>query len=114
MENIISDVRMWPVKNSKKAVASGFVVFGGKVKVKCAIIKSSRDDGLFVVMPYHEDGEGNIFNDVEGTNAENTKALKDYIVAKYLKDKEEGSTFDQTATAETSAGDDEGETPWGQ
>ena len=110
MENIVSDVRMWPVKNSKKAVASGFVVFGGKVKVKCAIIKSSKDDGLFVVLPYHEDGEGNIFNDVEGTNAENTKAFKDYIVAQYLKQKEEANTFDQTASADAEAGD---EKPWG-
>lgn len=109
MEKIISDVRMWPVKNSKKAVASGYVVFGGKVKVKCAIIKSSKDDGLFVVLPYHEDGDGNIFNDVEGTTADNTKALKDYIVAQYKKGKEEANTFDQTADA---AGD-EGEKPWG-
>ncbi|MGD9381813.1 MAG: hypothetical protein PVI03_05150 [Candidatus Thorarchaeota archaeon] len=110
MENIISDVRMWPVKNSKKAVASGFVVFGGKVKVKCAIIKSSKDDGLFVVLPYHEDGDGNIFNDVEGTNAENTKALKDYIIAQYQKGKEEANTFDQTKTADAESEDNK---PWG-
>jgi DNA-binding cell septation regulator SpoVG len=110
MENIVSDVRMWPVKNSKKAVASGFVVFGGKVKVKCAIIKSQKDDGLFVVLPYHEDGEGNIFNDVEGTNAENTKAFKDYIIAQYLKGKEEANQFDQTADA---AAEGTEEKPWG-
>lgn len=112
MENIVSDVRMWPVKNSKKAVASGFVVLGGKVKVKCAIIKSQKDEGLFVVLPYHSDEDGNIFNDVEGTNAENTKAFKDHIIAEYKKGKQEANQFDQTAGAET-AEDGAEETPWG-
>lgn len=110
MENIISEVRMWPVKKSKKAVASGYAVFGGKVKVKCAIIKSQKDDGLFVVLPYHEDGEGNIFNDVEGTNAENTAALKKHIIAEYEKNKQESNQFDQTKTADAGADDEQ---PWG-
>lgn len=107
MENIISEVRLWPVKNSKKAVASGYFVMGGKVKVKCAVIRSQKDDGLFVVLPYHSDENNQRFNDVEGVNKEATMELKNYILKQYTASKEEGNQFDQTATA------DEEEKPWG-
>jgi DNA-binding cell septation regulator SpoVG len=107
MKDIITEVRMWPVKSSSKAVASGYFVMGGKVKVKCAIIKSKKDDGLFVVLPYHSDENGNKFNDVEGTNAENTKALKAHVIAVYQAANSEANQFDQTKD------DAEGEEPWG-
>lgn len=106
MENIISEVRLWPVKNSKKAVASGYFVCGGKIKVKCAVIRSKKDDGLFVVLPYHSDENNQRFNDVEGVNKEATMELKNYILKQYTAKQEESNQFDQTAT------EDE-EKPWG-
>ena len=110
MQDIVTEVRMWPVKKASKAVASGYFVMGGKVKVKCAIIKSKKDDGFFVVLPYHEDDQGNKFNDVEGVNAEATKALKAHVVAEYVKMTDESNQFDQTGGEEAAT---EGDQPWG-
>lgn len=106
MQDIITEVRMWPVKNSKKAVASGYFVCGGKIKVKCAIIKSSKDDGLFVVLPYHADENNQRFNDVEGVNKEATMELKNYILKQYTSAKDESNQFDQTPAEEE-------DKPWG-
>ena len=112
MENIISEVRLWPPRNpSAKLLSSGFMIMGGKVKVRCAVIKSTKGDVPFVVLPYHEDGDGNKFNDVEGVNAEATKELKAYILSKHNEILAENNTFDQTKDEKTEEVKDE--KPWG-
>lgn len=108
MENIISEVRLWPPRTkSAKLLSSGYFIMGGKVKCRCAVIKSKKNDEPFVVLPYHEDGDGNKFNDVEGANAEATKELKAYILKRHLEIVGEANQFDQTKEEPS------GDQPWG-
>lgn len=112
MKDIISEVRLWPPrKASAKLLSSGYMIMGGKIKVRCAVIKSVKTDDPFVVLPYHEDGDGNKFNDVEGVNAEATKELKAYILAKHNEIMDETNQFDQTKEGKSEK--TEGDQPWG-
>ena len=100
MKDLLTEIRLFPPKNKEqtKVLASGYFVAGGKIKVRCAIVRNKHGNP-WLVLPYHEDGQGNTFNDVEGINREAGDALKEALLAEYAKMSKESDEFDQSATA---------------
>ena len=106
MKDLITDVRLFPPRSKQtKVLASGYMIIGGQIKVSMAIVKNVKGNP-WLVLPYHEDGDGNRYNDVEGINREAGDALKTVVMDAFEKFKKNGNEFDQTA--ETPEGQEEG------
>lgn len=109
MKELVSEVRLWPPrKKQDKVLASGYFLLGGKVKVRCAVIKNKHGNP-WLVLPYSEDDSGRRYNDVEAINREHGDALKAIVLKKFEEMKSEQGQFDQGAESQTG---EAGEKPW--
>ena len=108
MKDLVTDVRLFPPRSKQtKVLASGYMILGGLVKVSMAIVRNVKGNP-WLVLPYHEDGDGNRYNDVEGINREAGDSLKAVVMGAFEKFQKEGNEFDQTAEAAAETQEGEG------
>ena len=100
MKDLITEIRLFPPKNKEqtKVLASGYIVVGGKIKIRLAVVRNKHGNP-WLVLPYSEDQNGNRFNDVEGINREAGDGLKEVVLATYAKMADESDAFDQSPTS---------------
>jgi hypothetical protein len=109
VDQLVTEIRLWPPrKKQDKVLASGYFLIGGKIKIRCGVIKNKHGNP-WLVLPYSTDASDNRYNDVEAINREHGDALKALVLAKYEEMKNEAGNFDQ---ATESKADEDGNKPW--